>query len=522
MIAAFRLFSAPRVLAILYISLLLACQKSDDEPVVNLEQQSFMDNLDSIHRYAREIYLWNEQLHIPSREDLWTRVPFQGAEVQHYRQAIGALTKTAINARTGMAYEYNANDPTVPKYSTLVKVAGTPVNRSSLASATYQVDNDFGVALYVRSREVFVLYVDQNSPAGKLNLKRGDRVLAINDQEVDNQNYLEVWSEAAKLTFAKLLVQSPQNDGRRELRLRIDRYDRNPVIGQAMLSTGGRKIGYIAYVDFSQEANTRRYVQPVFARFQEEGIDELIIDLRYNGGGYQNTAIYLANELCGDQADGQVMFTEHYNKLMQAGNATILKNQIIRNLDNSPIYIDGRVATLYDLDFSIAANTIRYQRSGGFRHLKKVHFIVSAYTASASELLINVVKPYMDVSLIGVSLRGEPTVKTYGKPVGFFDIDIAAFKLYLAMYQIKNAREEGDYFDGMLVEYVAEDSPSHDFGDAADPALAWVMGGHSAVSRKHNANKQQPALGKVTDATYIFDHAPAGLLIKDPKTIQHR
>ncbi|HMR83994.1 MAG TPA: S41 family peptidase [Niabella sp.] len=143
-----------------------------------------------------------------------------------------------------------------------------------------------------------------------------------------------------------------------------------------------------------------------------------MIDLRYNGGGYVSTAESFANTILPSGANGGVLFKEVYNTTMQNKQATLLKNQ--------PVYLNNikQSYSYYDLDFSVSRNTAYVKKKGSFNasgNISTVYFIVSDNTASASELLINSVKPYFnEIYLINApfSANDNPNY-TYGKPIGF-------------------------------------------------------------------------------------------------------
>ncbi|MGY0035385.1 S41 family peptidase [Pedobacter sp. NJ-S-72] len=197
-----------------------------------------------------------------------------------------------------------------------------------------------------------------------------------------------------------------------------------------------------------------------------------IIDLRYNPGGYISTADYFANLVIPAAFDKQIMRKEKYNAMMQNNRAGLLKNQVLADDNGHPLYyIDNRPATMADGDYSLNANTYYFDKTTGVRSLKRVIFIVSSETASASELLINCLKPYLDVKLVGVSGNGNQQVKTYGKPIGFFGLKISKNTVYYSMFQNLNARNEGNYFDGMITDLSADDDARFNFGDTNEPGL---------------------------------------------------
>ncbi|PIG96447.1 hypothetical protein CS542_08835 [Pedobacter sp. IW39] len=126
-------------------------------------------------------------------------------------------------------------------------------------------------------------------------------------------------------------------------------------------------------------------LDPVFADFSAQGVTDLIVDLRYNGG-YVNTASYLTNLIAPSGTSGQTMFTELYNPLMQAGNATILANQPL--LDGTVrLYVKTENTDCGHDNYSVAARLPLVKGSLG--GINNIVFIVTRNTASASEIVIN-------------------------------------------------------------------------------------------------------------------------------------
>ena len=175
------------------------------------------------------------------------------------------------------------------------------------------------------------------------------------------------------------------------------------------------------------------------------------------------------------------MYTAYYNNTLTAGKETLLKNQV-RKDDNGQTYNYSQV------DFSVAGNQTKF----GTNHplnLNRVFFIVTGSTASASELTINNLRPYMTVQLVGRT--------TYGKPVGFFDIDINKYKLYIPEFETKNSSGQGGYYTGMLPGstdypgYSAADDVTKNFGDVTEGLLASTLNYISSGNYKVTSNTVQ-------------------------------
>lgn len=489
------------VLSFIVFLLLNSCKKKDlEEDKIDYNKQQVIRNLDSIYLYAKQIYLWNTQL--PSIEQFNPQKIYQpGLEgLALYKREVFELSRFALNPKTNISYEYNVLYPLLPKFSAILEDITSEYEKNKLQALYLTESNPFGLSFYQDDVETKILYTDLNSPAGKSGLKRGDRITAINDRFVANPNeFLSEWKIAIKNSFIKLSILD--NLGKvRQVRLTNSFYEINPLLKHSVIDLNTKKIGYIAYNSFTDEINSRKYLEPVLQDFNYQGISELIIDLRYNTGGFQNTVVYLANQICAQSLNGKVMFTEHYNQMMQDGKADILSNQLLRGNDNKPIYINGKPATLNDIDYSVKANTVLFDKHDGLTNIKRIYFIISEQTASASELLISILKPYIDVKLIGVSLEKQSSVRTYGKPVGFFDINIDKYKMFMAMYQTKNAMGDGDYFEGFLADNCVSDDPKYDFGSSEDPAMKLVLNKNQSKVSLMNGQKAQHSMSK-----YIFN-----------------
>ncbi|MFX1705832.1 S41 family peptidase [Chitinophaga sp. CC14] len=459
-----------------------SCRKQDREETIPLpgNREALSLLLDSVYLYAQQLYYWNKQL--PSFEQFAPRSYANGApgaDLDHLRKELFELTRFAVNPATGQPYELHPYHTGLPKYSTIVDPRDPssykPEELSAVEALKAGVGN-FGLSLAAAGdNDIRIVTASKGGAAAGAGLKRGDRVQAVNGRTVATTDaFYSYASTALSGATVKLEMADGKSGVVKQVTLVNITYAPNPLYKEQLLDAGGEKIGYFAYERFTEEQNTRAYLDPLFKRFAQQGVRTLIVDLRYNGGGFQNTCRYLANMIVPVSADGQVMFKEYYNPLMQSGQATILKQQYILDGGGNPVMVDGRAATLNDIDYSVEANTSKFEKTGGLAALKRVYFIVSGQTASASELLINSLKPYMDVRLIGVSYQGG-AVRTYGKPVGFFDISVNRYKLYLSLYQNKNAKEEGDFFAGMPADVSVLDDPSYDFGDVRDPAVHSIM-----------------------------------------------
>jgi carboxyl-terminal processing protease len=248
-------------------------------------------------------------------------------------------------------------------------------------------------------------------------------------------------------------------------------YTHNPVLAYKVVTAGTKKVGYLAFISYTTLSSAQAAINAAFTEFTTQGVTELVVDLRYNGGGYTSTSEYLNNMIVPASANGKTMYVAYYNNFLVNNPVTLLRNQWRRDAN-------GKAYNYDQLDFSIDGNTKKFNKQGTL-NLSRVFFLVTGSTASSSELTINSLRPHMDVQIIGST--------TFGKPVGFFDIKINKYEMYLAEFETKNSAGEGRYYLGMTpgsAQYpgkLSNDDYTRDFGDVNDlmfaQALAYINNG---------------------------------------------
>jgi C-terminal processing protease CtpA/Prc len=207
----------------------------------------------------------------------------------------------------------------------------------------------------------------------------------------------------------------------------------------------GKILGYVALRTFVATADAR--LEEAFAAFKAAGVTDVVVDLRYNGGGLVSTGELLANLLGGDLA-GSTMVSVTNSSLRSA-------------YDEQTI-------------FAPPASAVTATR---------IAFITTGASASASELVPNVLEPHKPGAIAFVG------AKTYGKPVGQrgFRLRNCEPVVYLVSFKLENAQGDGEYFGGLPDAgfsgplCAAEDDLLHPLGDPAEAstsaALAWLETG---------------------------------------------
>lgn len=240
-------------------------------------------------------------------------------------------------------------------------------------------DNVFG---YVR-------YVIPNSDASAKGITRGMIFNSINDTQLNLSNYQDLlFGSATNYTIGL----SNFNDGNpisngNSISLTKVELQENPIAISKVITEGTKKVGYLMYNQFARTYDSQ--LNTAFANFKAENIDEIIIDLRYNPGGFVSTATYLGSMITG-QFTGQLYSQEVWNeKVMAANPSSLFVNNFtneVRNVENGEIVLQENINSL---------------------NLTKAYFIVSNSSASASELVINALASYIDVRVIGKTTRGK-------------------------------------------------------------------------------------------------------------------
>ncbi len=238
----------------------------------------------------------------------------------------------------------------------------------------------------------YITYViPGDSPARDAGLKRGDIIWGVNGTTLDKSNYVKLLLQTPSADFnlmAKDDVGALQKSDK-SVSLVSQTVSENPVHTVKVLElSDGRKVGYLKYNSFRH--NYHRELVDSMQIIHNAGVDEMVLDLRYNGGGSILTAVYLATMMYKDNTGG-TLINLNYNK----------------KHDNNSFSI-GFQSTIEILDEDY--NSLSATNNFAHLDLDRLYVLTTSGTASASEMIINSLKPYMDVVVIGET--------TYGKNVG--------------------------------------------------------------------------------------------------------
>lgn len=329
---------------------------------------------------------------------------------------------------------------------------------------------------------LLVLYPRPGTDAEAKGISRGRFVTKINGQNITDSNYQDLLGGSGNktLSMADWILDTsvgPEDEGYPSYKLTSSgddvtiqmhsNYSENPVYMDSVYTIGSQKVGYLVYHFFARDNgdDSNSYDKHLMERLssmQSQGITDMVLDLRYNGGGAVSSAIALSSALVKNRSTSNILVTSQYNAIVH----NALKNEYGENY-NKEYFIDKIQGT----NFPIPA-----------LNLPRIYVLTSNWTASASEFVINGLKPYMD----DVILIGETT---YGKNVGSISIyEENNLKNKWGMQPIivryANSLGFSDFTAGFTPDYMIDEfNPDgedetgdelflYDFGDSNDPMLA--------------------------------------------------
>ncbi|WP_313672138.1 S41 family peptidase [Sphingobacterium multivorum] len=438
--------------------LVFSCKKDtpkpepEPEPVERTEAQLIKDD---IYKYYKLYSLWDKS--IPD----YTKDPSQFTD--KYGSADLVLDALKKMTPAHAAYPNGVFD----RFSYMEGLDG--YNTGATASGRLKMDTNEGYGIYVqlgtedeKTAQPIIYFVEGGSPAQKAGFKRSDFITAVNG---DSDYSIAVTCTAtgctindasardkmmnklnAALDGGTLKLQVKHQDGTTTIKdlTYANGYTIDPIYKDSVYTYNGNNVGYLALSSFEEIENNnvnQQNIDAAFTKFQEKQIKSLIVDLRYNGGGYVDASAYVADKIGGAITKGKLMLTYEVNDYIKA---TPSINKMFQ-----------------DTKFEGKSNL----------NLNKVYFLVSDRTASAAEMLINVLKPYLQVQIIASGTR------TYGKPVGFFEQVVQnKVSFWPVSFLLKNSADFSGYWDGFVPDKSnITDYVFVDVGDKKETMLATAL-----------------------------------------------
>ena len=337
---------------------------------------------------------------------------------------------------------YHEGDKYIDKWTMMTD------DMNSFTSSVEGVSTTYGwnlaVYRFADSNDYFAVinYVSPGSPAEKAGLKRGDILLTLNNEYINADNYLDLYYSSTLTSI-------------------LGAYDASPILCDTVYEFNGKKVGYLAYTNF--DLNSIPQLVEIGKKFKSEGIKELVLDLRYNGGGYVITENVLASMFAPKaNVDARDVFEkEQYNAYLteayrQAGISLETPFTTEFNYDEINLHISTKDANI---------------------GLERIYGLISSGTASASEALLSGLMPYMDIRLIGQASHGKYCTGLMMSGEDSYENcpeEIKNWGVYVMVSIYQNALGETPCMpDGLQPDTEAIDDPMQPYqlGDVNEPLL---------------------------------------------------
>jgi len=345
----------------------------------------------------------------------------------------------------------------------------------------------------------YVRYIIPNSDASTKDIKRGDLFTGVNGTQLTVSNYQALLAaDSYTLNMVSYNGTTFESNGK-SVALVKTTLDENPIFINKVITSGSHKIGYLMYNGFYANYDTQ--LNAAFAELKSQGITDFVLDLRYNGGGSIQTATRLASMITG-QFTNKIFAKEKWNakinEFYESEDPESLNNKFVDKIDGTAI------------------NSL---------NLTKIYIITTSGTASASELVINGLAPYISVVQVGETTVGKNVGSvtlydspTFGKSNRNPNHKYAMQPLVL---KIVNAADFGEYTDGLKPTYEQLERISNlgVLGDSSEPLLNLVISKitGSATTKKADSGialkgfTDIKAMNGIRNQMYI-EKAPEGLL----------
>ncbi|MEM9386522.1 MAG: S41 family peptidase [Pseudomonadota bacterium] len=307
---------------------------------------------------------------------------------------------------------------------------------SAAADDAFFSDSQFigvGLGLSTREDRVFITQVFGDGPAAATGLTRGDELLRINGIDVADalagDGIGAAFGDDAIGVMVELRARRTASDEITDEVLFKDLVTIEPIPASTILDLDGTPVGYVVFRDFVNPAFDA--LGEAFGDFAAAGVTQLILDLRYNGGGLISVSEFLGDLLAGGLA-GSTYYSREHN--------------------------DANTEFDFSVDFVDQANALT---------LDSLIIITTRGTASASELVINGVTPYRQVTLVGDT--------TFGKPIGQYGYEFCDKILRPASFVVANSLGNSDYYDGFAPDCAANDDLTRALGDPQEAMLSEAL-----------------------------------------------
>ncbi|MEH6760740.1 MAG: S41 family peptidase [Maribacter arcticus] len=366
----------------------------------------------------------------------------------------------------------------------------------------------FGLSLIGDTDDVFgyVEYIIKNSDASNKDIKRGEVFTGVNGTNLNRTNYIDLLfgdNDTYTLNMAEIVNNTISPINKEVTLTKQEGLREDPIFATEVITSGDKKIGYFMYNQFV--SGSEDAMNAVFADFISQGVTDLVLDLRYNLGGRGSTATILASLIKGTSTS-DLLFRTIYNAKLQAEFDSSLT-------DNYFVSTTGA----FDGNSNAALNTL---------NLSQVYIIATSSSASASELVMVGLEPYINVVHIGSTTVGknQGSVLFVDDPEGGNVYDETRVNninpnvqwgLQPIISRVENSAGFSDYADGLIPDIELDEDITNlgVLGDANEPLLARAIQEITGIGAKRNFDVIIPA--RVISSSKLHDPRNATLLLNN-------
>ncbi|WP_109299222.1 S41 family peptidase [Aquimarina sp. AU474] len=309
----------------------------------------------------------------------------------------------------------------------------------------------------------FVRYVLPNTDAQTKGIQRGYIFNTIDGTQITENNFRQLLEPDTYTIGLATFDGTDITPTGESIELTKAQYTENPVFISKTIDVGGSPVGYIMYNAFTADFDAQ--LNAAFGQFKSDGVTDLILDVRYNGGGSVTSAIDLSSMITG-QFNGQVFSTEEWNSELQSQRGEV-------NLFDTQIRTGEAINNL---------------------NLSRVYILTTRSSASASELVINGLDPYIDVIQVGATTRGkfQASITIYdSNNFGRLGANIGhTYAMQPLVLKSINSVGFTDYFNGFVPEIPIEEDFTNPgtIGEANEPLLKAAIDNIIGNKSFHNYN----------------------------------
>ncbi len=382
------------------------------------------------------------------------------------------------------------------KWSNITDDADALNNSLEGKETSYGYSLAFGKFSNTGTYFAIVEFVYPNTPAAAANLKRGDIIIAMNGGDITESNYSDLFDSDNITVTLGVITENGIAQGSDVNMIALE-LNLNPVVKTAVVEHAGHRIGYLFYAQFITSYNDA--IDTALQGLMNQNVTDLVLDLRYNAGGY----LAAAQHLCSSLAPAEVVNNE--SKLVS----------LVWNDKRQKYWVDNQIMSQIQVEFD---ETVPVKMN-----LQKLHVLTGPWTASASEFTITGLKPYMlSLTTVGDTTYGKYTAWISLRPEDLYTVesyysDFNNWSVQPTVLRYANAWGVTDFKNGFAPDILIDDDLLSGFqlGDMNEPlfkAAIEDITGEQIVAMK-SAKKPEIPYVILDRGTSKFDHYKNNLIV---------